>query len=93
MKKSQGKLCEKPAANCRLKQESFPEPTDNKMKNKKENLKGMRKDELMKKLVLLRENARAVRFKAEGSKSKNVKELSAFKKDIARILTELNNKK
>ena len=63
------------------------------MKNKKENFKGMKKDELAKKLALLRENARAIRFKAEGSKSKNVKELSTFKKDIARILTEINNKK
>ncbi|KKQ20322.1 MAG: hypothetical protein US45_C0030G0012 [Candidatus Nomurabacteria bacterium GW2011_GWA1_37_20] len=50
----------------------------------------MKKDELAKKLALLRENARAIRFKAEGSKSKNVKELSTLKKDIARILTELN---
>ena len=62
------------------------------MKTKKENLKGMKKSELEKKLAILRENARVIRFKAEGSKSKNVKELSALKKDIARILTAINTK-
>ena len=62
------------------------------MKTKKENLKGMKKSELEKKLAILRENARVIRFKAEGSKSKNVKELSALKKNIARILTAINTK-
>ncbi len=62
------------------------------MKNTKENFKGMKKDELMKKLAILRENERVIRFKAEGSKSKNVKELATLKKQIARILTELNMK-
>ncbi|MCX6752621.1 MAG: 50S ribosomal protein L29 [Candidatus Nomurabacteria bacterium] len=60
------------------------------MKNKKENFKDMKKDELLKKLAILRENARVIKFKAEGSKSKNVKELSALRKDVARILTEVN---
>ena len=63
------------------------------MKNKKENFKNASNDELNKKLAILRENVRVIRFKAEGSKSKNVKEISVLKKDIARILTELNNKK
>jgi ribosomal protein L29 len=63
------------------------------MKNKKENFKSLSEDELNKKLAILRENVRVIRFKAEGSKSKNVKEVSVLKKDIARILTELNNKK
>ena len=63
------------------------------MKTKKENLKGMKKDELQKKLALLRENARIIRFKAEGSKSKNVKESAILRKEIARVLTEINNKK
>ncbi|MEI8174802.1 MAG: 50S ribosomal protein L29 [bacterium] len=63
------------------------------MKNKKENFKNVSKDELNKKLAILRENVRVIRFKAEGSKSKNVKETLVLKKDIARILTELNNKK
>ena len=62
------------------------------MKNKKENLKEMKKGELDKKLAILRENARVIRFKKEGSKSKNVKESLALRKDIARILTELNAK-
>ena len=57
-----------------------------------ENLKGMKKDELNSKLLELRESIRAARFKAEGSKSKNVKEVSSFKKQIARILTEINKK-
>jgi len=63
------------------------------MKNKKDNLKDMKKDELLKKLAILQENVRVIRFKAEGSKSKNVKELSTLKKDIARILTEINKNK
>ena len=42
--------------------------------------------------MILEENARIIRFKAEGSKSKNVKELSNLRKDIARILTEINQK-
>lgn len=61
-------------------------------KNLRENLKEMKKDELLKKLALLQEEIRVIRFKAEGSKSKNVKEASIIKKQIARILTELNNK-
>jgi ribosomal protein L29 len=60
------------------------------MKNKKDNLKGMKKDELSKQLAVLQESVRVIRFKAEGSKSKNVKELSTLKKKIARILTEIN---
>ncbi len=63
------------------------------MQKKKENLKSMKKEELVKKLAILWENARVIRFKAEGSKSKNVKELVNLRKDIARILTEINNKK
>lgn len=63
------------------------------MAKKQENLKGMKKSELEKKLALLQENARVIRFKAEGSKSKNVKELATLRKEIARVLTEINNKK
>ncbi len=63
------------------------------MTKKKDNLKDMKKDELAKRLAVLRENARVIRFKAEGSKSKNVKEFSALKKDIARILTAINSNK
>lgn len=60
------------------------------MKNKKENLKGMNKDELQKQLTTLREELRAIHFKAEGAKSKNVKESATLKKKIARVLTEIN---
>ncbi|OGI62156.1 hypothetical protein A2643_01765 [Candidatus Nomurabacteria bacterium RIFCSPHIGHO2_01_FULL_39_220] len=63
------------------------------MKTKKENLKNITKDELMKKLAILQENARVIRFKAEGSKSKNVKESATLRKQIARIFTELNKNK
>lgn len=59
---------------------------------KKENLKEMTKSELEKKLVLLQEEVRVIRFKAEGSKSKNVKEISMLKKQIAKVFTEINRK-
>jgi len=62
------------------------------MARKKENLKELKRDELTKKLASLREEIRVIRFKAEGSKSKNVKESLSIKKEIARILTEINNK-
>ena len=55
-----------------------------------ENLKGMKKDELKIKLADLQENIRVLHFKAEGSRSKNVKESMALKKQIARVLTEIN---
>lgn len=61
------------------------------MKNKKENFKEMKKDELVKKLAILREEVRVIRFRAEGSKSRNVKESQALKKQIARIMTEINS--
>lgn len=63
------------------------------MAKEKENFKKMKKDELDKNLALLRENARLIKFKAEGSRSKNVKELAMLKKNIARILTEINQAK
>ena len=56
----------------------------------KENLIKMRIDELKKKLAVLREDARVLHFKAEGSKSKNVKESATLRKQIARVLTEIN---
>jgi ribosomal protein L29 len=59
-------------------------------KKEKNNFKGMKKDELNKELGTLRESLRLMRFKAEGSKSKNVKEAQTLKKQIARILTEVN---
>lgn len=63
------------------------------MAKKMENLKGMTRDELNAKLLALQENIRVIRFKAGGSKSKNVKETGTIKKEIARILTEINRAK
>jgi ribosomal protein L29 len=63
------------------------------MAKKIENLKEMNKDELKAKFLVLQETIRANRFKAEGSKSKNVKETASLKKQVARILTEMNKKK
>ena len=61
------------------------------MAKKKENLRGMNKDELKKKLATLQESIRVIRFKSEGSKSKNVKESASLRKQIARVLTEMNH--
>ena len=58
-----------------------------------ENLKGMKGEELKKELIDLEETLRVLRFKAQGSKSKNVKEAANLKKQVARILTEINKKK
>ncbi len=44
-------------------------------------------------LRALREKARQLRFDLSAGKVKNIKELSEVKKDIARILTILNEKK
>ena len=65
------------------------------MAKKIENLKEMKPEELKAKLVSLQESIRVIRFKAGGSKSKNVKEVATIKKQIARVLTEINknNKK
>jgi ribosomal protein L29 len=62
-------------------------------KNLRENLKELNVSELIKKLASLKEEIRVIRFKAEGSKSKNVKETSTIKKQIAQILTEINSNK
>jgi len=62
-------------------------------KTKKNNFKDMKEDELKKNLAILQENARVIRFKAEGSKSKNVKESATLRKQIARIFTEINSAK
>jgi len=61
-----------------------------KIKETKEDLKGMKEVELLKKLGDLEESMRVLRFKAQGSKSKNVKEYGMLKKQIARVLTEMN---
>ncbi len=59
------------------------------MAKKKDNLKELKDTDLSKKLAVLQEEIRAFRFKAEGSKSKNVKEEGKMKKQIARILTQI----
>ncbi len=64
-----------------------------KKKNLREDLKGMKKEELGKELAKLREESRTQMFKREGSKSKNVKEFAGIKKQIARALTEINKDK
>ena len=61
------------------------------MKKKIENLKGQDKDELKGKLISLQDSFRVLKFKIEGSKSKNVKEIGNLKKQIARVLTEINS--
>lgn len=60
------------------------------MANKKNNLKGLKIGELKKNLATLQESLRVISFKGEGSRSKNVKEQSSIKKQIARVLTEIN---
>ena len=64
-----------------------------KKSSKKESLRGMSRAELDKKLRELRESLRMIKFKGEGAKSKNVKETRNMKKEIARILTEINKQK
>lgn len=62
------------------------------MAKKKEQFKGMKKEEIQKEVLALREKIRLIRFKAEGSKSKNIKEDWALRKQIARGLTIINQK-
>ncbi len=63
------------------------------MAKKKENLKGMGMNELKAKLITLEESIRSIHFKSEGAKSKNVKEVKTLRKEVARILTEMNRVK
>jgi ribosomal protein L29 len=61
-------------------------------KNKeiKKNLKESTPADLAKNLVALQEDLRVLKFKAEGAKSKNVKEAKSLKRQIAQVLTEMN---
>jgi ribosomal protein L29 len=59
-------------------------------KNSDNNIKGMKQDELKTKLAFLQEEIRTIRFKAEGAKAKNVKEQASLRKQVARVLTEMN---
>lgn len=56
-------------------------------------IKGKTIADLNKLLTEKREALRIFRFGSTGSKTKNVKEGSSLKKDIARILTVINDKK
>lgn len=54
--------------------------------------KGKTEKDLAKALVEKREALRKFRFGISGSKTRDVKEGRNLRKDIARILTELNNR-
>ncbi len=62
------------------------------MKKKKEQFKGMKKDELQKEVLALREKIRMIRFKAEGAKSKDSREGLVLRRQVARALTIINQK-
>lgn len=64
-----------------------------KIKSVKLNIKNMKDAELEKELVSLRESMHTLRFKAQGSKSKDVKEPAKLKKNVARVLTEMQARK
>lgn len=57
---------------------------------KKTKYNGKSKEDLVKALYEKRDSLRSFRFGEAGSKTRNVKEGTTLKKDIARILTELN---
>jgi len=59
------------------------------MAKKKDNLTDAKPADLEKKLNSLRQEIGTLRFKAEGAKSKNVKEVGKLKKEVARILTQI----
>ena len=56
----------------------------------KENFKNKTEKELQKSLAEKRNKLREFRFKIAKGKIKNVKEASLVRKDVARILTEVN---
>lgn len=58
---------------------------------KKSNYKDQPTKDLIKTLGEKREALRKLRFGTSGSKTRNVKENSSLKKDIARIMTELTS--
>ena len=49
--------------------------------------------ELAKELAKHRESLRGLRFSVAGSKVRNVKEAKSLRKEIARVLTEINRRK
>ena len=59
-------------------------------KKKNDKFKGVSKEELKKSLASLEDSLMSLRFKSEGSKSRNVKESATLRKQIAQIKTEMN---
>ena len=59
---------------------------------KKTSYKDKLKPDLLKSLMEKRETFRKLRFGTANSKTRNVKEGRGIRKDIARIMTELNKK-
>ena len=59
---------------------------------KKTTYHGQSKQDLVKALTERRDALRKLRFGSTGSKTRNVKAGAATRKDIARIMTELNRK-
>ena len=59
---------------------------------KKTSYTGKNREDLVKALLDKREALRTFRFGEAGSKTRNVKEGSLLRKEVARILTELNRK-
>lgn len=57
---------------------------------KKITYSGKSKQDLIKTLGERRETLRKLRFGTTGSKTRNVKELASIRRDVARIMTELN---
>lgn len=58
---------------------------------KKINYKGQSVKDLVKTLGEKRESLRKLRFGTSGSKTRNVKENSSLRKEIARVMTELSS--
>lgn len=56
-------------------------------------IKDMSIEQIQKEVATKREALRSFRFGAAGSRSKNVKEGRNLRKEIARLLTELNSRK
>lgn len=60
---------------------------------KKPSYSGKQRDELVRALTESRTILREYRFSASGGKPKNLKDARASKKNIARVMTELNKNK
>lgn len=60
---------------------------------KKTTYTGKSKEDLVKALSTHRESLRAFRFGEAGSKTRNVKDGAKIRKEIARVMTELNRSK